>query len=298
MLSEQAYLNKIRPTKPVVPSKPVSDEARVVDYLSAFGYGLFKTRKAWISGTKGRELRLARKRLVLAEFNPWINEVLNADFSVVQGHSASMFIWFVVWATDAGFYEQALHMAEFALKHALIMPDEFSRNLPELIAEEIADHALKQAFNVDAETGNCVKQVVTLVEGQDMNDAISAKLNKALGFLVYANDREQARHYWTLADSLYPRVGVRRLLRDLAKADNTGRARAKQVKASISEYTMSACQAAKRLGLSPITVQRRAAKYPDLLPHISIKVGERVLRRFNPKDIDSYYKTNLVSKPV
>lgn len=293
MLSEQDYLNKIRPAKPL--SEPVVGDNKSAVYLAEVGYGLFKSRKALISSVKSRATRLKHKRDVLADFNPWLNRVMDSD-KLLIGHDATIFLWLFIWAVDTGFYSQALQMAEHAMQKGVTMlPEDFNRTIPEFIANEIAEYALQQGFKVDDETSGWVRHVARLIEGRDMGDAIIAKLYKALGFVFYASDQTTAQHYWTLADGLYPRIGVKRLLRDMDKLANTGCARAKKVKASIAEYTMSACQAAKRLGLSPITMQRRADKYPDLLPHIRIKVGARVLRRFNPKDVDAYYKTHLVS---
>ena len=250
---------------------------------------LFKMYLNQLSRIKSSEKRTKIKREAVESFLPWINKIINQSSATLSAIESQSFVWLLVWALDIQYFATALAMAEVAVRQDIQAPDSFSRNTVEIITEEIAGYVLSCAepeSKVDL-----LNQLADLVEGQDMNDLINAKLYKARGLSVVKAEPDKARLYWLEADRLYPKVGIKRLLKMLDKPKIANREKARD---NVSEYSLSASAAGKLLNLSVPAVIRHASKNPDLLPHISIKIGAKTLRRFKANDVKNYYLKHLV----
>lgn len=87
----------------------------------------------------------------------------------------------MVWAMDAGEFAYALDLADYVLRHGLVMPDRFKRTTGCLVAEEVAEAALKaQAAGKDFDPVQLAR-AASLTEKQDMPDEVRAKLFLAAG---------------------------------------------------------------------------------------------------------------------
>ena len=79
------------------------------------------------------------KAQLLPAYIPYVQGVLEAG----KGAQDEVLTTIMVWRIDAGDFAGALEIAAYVLEHKMIMPDRFERSTGCLIAEEIAEAALK-----------------------------------------------------------------------------------------------------------------------------------------------------------
>lgn len=120
------------------------------------------------------------KRQLLPEYIPYVDGVLSAG----NGAQDEVLTTVMVWRLDAGDFTGALDIADYVLKHGMVMPDRFARTTGCLVAEEIATAALNAQkangrFDLDTLT-----RTAALTSEQDMPDEARAKL-------ILASAREQ-----------------------------------------------------------------------------------------------------------
>jgi hypothetical protein len=84
----------------------------------------------------------------------------------------------LIWALDIQDYDLALRLAGFVLAHDLPFPSRIKRRPACLIAEEVAEAALRAPASVNLAV---LQEVEAMTESQDMPDEVRAKLYKALG---------------------------------------------------------------------------------------------------------------------
>lgn len=155
------------------------------------------------------------KALLLPDYVPYVQGVLEAG----NGAQDEVLTTIMVWRIDAGDFAGALAIAAYVLKHSLLMPDRFERTTGCLIAEEIAEAALKaQKAGNDFDLG-----VLTLADSltaeQDMPDQARAKLLLAIGkasVTLVIDDQpaegdlaclESAKHFLSKAIDLHSNCG-------------------------------------------------------------------------------------------
>lgn len=121
--------------------------------------------------------RAELKRLLLPGYVPYVEGVLAAG----RGAQDEVLTTIMVWRIDAGDYAGALDIAGYVLEHGLIMPDRFARTTGCLIAEEVAEAALKAQKAGGSFDGEILDRALQLTIAQDMPDEARAKLYLALG---------------------------------------------------------------------------------------------------------------------
>lgn len=117
------------------------------------------------------------KRLLLPDYIPYVQGVLAAG----QGAQDEVMTTVMVWRIDAGDYEGALDIADYVLKHKLLMPDRFERTTGCLVAEEIATVALKAQKTGETFDRPILQRTLKLTGEQDMPDEARAKLYLSTG---------------------------------------------------------------------------------------------------------------------
>lgn len=126
------------------------------------------------------EKKIELKRELLPEYRDWVTGVLDAD----TGAHDDIVVQVMIWLIDTGFYHTALDLADYVIRHNLALPERFDRTAGTLIAEEIAEAALK-AFGQDSDfDGEVLDRVAELTADQDMPDQVRAKLFKARAIIV------------------------------------------------------------------------------------------------------------------
>ncbi|SER25907.1 Phage small terminase subunit [Azotobacter beijerinckii] len=117
------------------------------------------------------------KRQLLPAYAPYVEGVLSAG----QGAQDEVLTTVMVWRMDAGDYPGALDIAEYVLRHGLLMPDRFARTTGCLVAEEIANAALKAQKTGGTFDLAVLERTQKLTAAQDMPDEARAKLLLATG---------------------------------------------------------------------------------------------------------------------
>ncbi|WP_350614645.1 terminase endonuclease subunit [Pseudomonas sp. HY7a-MNA-CIBAN-0227] len=130
-----------------------------------------------LKAIQSNEGKAALKLQLLPEYIPYVEGVLAAG----NGAQDDVMTTVMVWRVDVEDYSGALDIADYVLKHKLIMPDRFERTTGCLVAEEIATAALKAqkangSFDLDI-----LHRTVELTDAEDMPDQARAKLYLATG---------------------------------------------------------------------------------------------------------------------
>jgi len=176
------------------------------------------------------ERKAEAKHKMLPEYSDWVQGTLDGD----KGVQDEVFMTIMVWHIDVGDFAGALPLARYAIRHGLVMPDQYQRTTACLIAEEYAAMAIKAAEAGQPVDAEALAEVMQLVEGQDMPDEVRAKLHKALGYVargqvdgLQSAVQQQACRRFALdhlqrALQLHDKVGVKkdieRLERDIKNA--------------------------------------------------------------------------------
>lgn len=191
-----------------------SQEA-AVDKATANQYELMLVKLAEdrrrLKGVQSIERKAEVKRQLLPEYQPWIEGVLKGD----SGRQDDVFMTALVWTIDIGDIAAALPLADYAIGHKLLLPDQYARTTACLIAEESADIALK-GMPVPADA---LQRVAALTAAEDMPDEVRAKLHKAIGYALRdAGALPEARDHLARALALHDKVGVKKDIERLETA--------------------------------------------------------------------------------
>lgn len=172
------------------------------------------------------ERKIEIKRQILPDYAPWVQGALEAG----RGGQDAVLMTVMVWRIDVGDFAGALDIAAYALRHGLVLPDQYQRDAATLIAEEIADQALASFAAGSGFAIDVLDRAEALTREHDMPDEVRAKLHKALGlaFMAAAGEppyhgaafarAEAARSHLRRALQLHERVGVKKELERLERA--------------------------------------------------------------------------------
>ena len=117
------------------------------------------------------------KAQILPAYAPYVQGVLEAG----AGAQDEVLVTVMLWHIDAGTFADALPIAEYVLKHDLKMPDRFNRTAGTVVAEEVAEAALK-AFKAGSQFDvTILAKTEALTAEHDMPDPARAKLHLAMG---------------------------------------------------------------------------------------------------------------------
>ena len=170
--------------------------------------------KRVLKGFQSVEKKIELKRDLVLEYDAYIDGVLEAD----TGANDDVVTTLLLWNIDAGRYDRALEIAGYALGHNLATPDAHQRTLGTVVAEELADAALRG----DEVSLEHLAKANLLTLNHDMPDQVRAKLFKALGYaLREKGERTEALIHLDRALQLHNGAGVKkdieRLQREIKK---------------------------------------------------------------------------------
>ena len=123
------------------------------------------------------ERKVELKHKLLPLYDAWIDGSLQAN----HGAQDEVLTTLLVWHIDCASYPRALQIAEYALRHGLVLPDRYERSLACVLAEEIADAQLKAHDAGQLIELTTVHRAIELTDAHDMPDEVRAKLLKARG---------------------------------------------------------------------------------------------------------------------
>ncbi|PSJ22122.1 terminase [Halomonas sp. ND22Bw] len=189
---------------------------------------LYEARRT-LKGIKSTEQKIAKKRELLPEFDAYVAGVLEAG----SGAQDDVVMTVMIWRLDVGDLAGALAIAEYALRHGLDAPDRFERDTASILAEQLAEEAIKQleapvqdseeartaAANQAAELAMHLGRAEALTRDADMHDPVRAKLHKALGYAQRARGGHaaEALEHLRRALELNDRVGVKKDIEKLER---------------------------------------------------------------------------------
>ena len=182
-----------------------------IDKATANAYELMLValaeHKRQLKEIKGNEKKAELKAKLLPEYQPWIAGVLEAD----TGRQDDVLMTVFVWTIDTADFATAVKIGAYAIRHKLVMPDQYQRDVASVLAEEIADIALKRDDAFRQANLNHIERTVAITDDRDIHDAIRAKLYKAHGYaLRAAGEPVLARQHLARALELDQRVGVKK----------------------------------------------------------------------------------------
>lgn len=182
-----------------------------MDRAAANAYELMLVKlaedKRRLKEIKSVEKKAELKALLLPDYRPWIDGALEAD----TGRQDDVLMTVFVWAIDAAALSLAVSIGEYALRHNLVMPDQYQRDVASVLAEEIADIALKADDDWRPHHLNHISRVVGLTAASDIHDVVRAKLYKAYGYAQRAaGNPVDARTSLARALELDQRSGVKK----------------------------------------------------------------------------------------
>lgn len=192
-------------------SQPADPAAQPRDQSAANAYELVLVKlaedKRRLKEVKSMERKAEVKAQLLPEYLPWITGVLESE----AGRQDDVLMTVFVWAIDIGNFDLALQIGAYAIEHKLVMPDQYQRDVPSVLAEELATVAIKATDEQRIAMLPSIELTIDLTAGSDMHDVIRAKLNKAYGYaLRAAGHLEKARTTLARALDLDQRVGVKK----------------------------------------------------------------------------------------
>ena len=125
------------------------------------------------------EKKIEAKRAMLPEYDPYVDGVLQAR----PGTQDDVIATVLVWHIDAGNYARALEIAEYALASGIKPPDQYNRNLPTIVQDEVAEAILAGKLN-GADALQVAAKAMALTDQADTPDQAKSKLYKAAGWAV------------------------------------------------------------------------------------------------------------------
>lgn len=196
-----------------------SQAAEATGPRDANGYELMLMKlaqdKRRLHDIQSMEKKAEVKRELLPEYEPWVDGVLKGE----QGVQDHVLMTVMVWRIDAGDYVGALEIARYAIKHKLSMPDQYKRTTACLIAEEMADMAIKAHDGGIAINAEPLQQAAEITAEEDMPDEVRAKLYKAIGYAMSGEKPllAKALDYFKRALNLHDKVGVKKDIEKLER---------------------------------------------------------------------------------
>lgn len=195
-------------------------EERIYDKAAANMYELMLAKltedRRRLKDVQSIERKIEVKRQLLPEYQPWITGVLEG----ATGQQDDVLMNVFVWAIDVEHYAVAIKIADYALQHKLVMPDQYQRDVATVLAEEVADQTLKNlAAEKPAASTNALLHIANLTADHDMPDEVRAKLYKAIGYAHRAEGSlPEAKNALARALELHDKCGVKKDIERLETA--------------------------------------------------------------------------------
>lgn len=167
-----------------------------------------------LKGVQSLERKLQAKEKMLPEYEAYIAGVLDSK----SGRQDEVLVTVMLWYIDVANIDAALPLAEYALKHNLVMPDRFERGLACTIAEEVAETANRLLESESPVSAEILSRTAALTRDHDMYDEARAKLLKQLGLAQQAGGAlTDALASFEKALQLHERCGVKKLIEQLQR---------------------------------------------------------------------------------
>jgi tetratricopeptide (TPR) repeat protein len=162
--------------------------------------------------------KIQAKRQFLPQYTPYLDGVLSAN----RGQQDEVLTTVMLWHIDVGDIAAAIRLGRYAIQHDLTMPDRFERGLPCTFAEEVADVATRLLGSENAVSSALIAEVIAMTADSDMYDEVRAKLYRAYGEALEAEEQLQpAFDAYQTALKYNDKVGVKKLMEKLGRTLGT-----------------------------------------------------------------------------
>ncbi|KIH84211.1 terminase endonuclease subunit [Pseudomonas batumici] len=166
-------------TTAAVAAAAVAGPAMTMEGATVYELHLAKLQQDYLrlKQVQSTEGKAELKRQLLPEYTPYVEGVLAEG----KGAQDQVLTTLMVWRMDATDFAGALDIADYVITHSLLMPDRFERTTGTIVAEEIAEAALKAqkaggTFDLDL-----LLRTEQITAKEDMPDQARAKLHLAIG---------------------------------------------------------------------------------------------------------------------
>ena len=185
----------------IVPPSPTANiELRLFNHLNQ------------LKDTKSTQEKIAKKKEWLPEYFGYIDGCL----AVSPSAQNTTLVTLMIWAVDAGEYELAVRIAEYAILNEMVMPEGHARGIAEFVTEQ---SAIDFCDDTDLAIAHAelIKKIIELGVGEQMVDQARAKIFRALGDALKDAQPIEAQNAYKNALRLDSKVGCKKDLTALEK---------------------------------------------------------------------------------
>lgn len=168
-----------------------------------------------LQDTRSTQEKIAKKMAWLPEYLGYIDGCL----AVSPSAQNTTLVMLMIWAVDAGEYELAVQIAEYAILNDMVMPEGYSRNIAEFVTEQCAEDFLNDS-DLAIDHAELIKKIIELGVGEQMVDQARAKIYRALGDALKEAQPIEALNAYKNALRLNNKVGCKKDLTALEKILN------------------------------------------------------------------------------
>lgn len=168
-----------------------------------------------LKDNKSVQDKIELKKQWLPEYYGYIDGCL----AISPSAQNTSLVTLMIWAVDAGQYELAVRIAEYALLNDMVMPEGHSRGIAEFVTEQCASD-----FNDDVdlaiENAEVIQRIIDLGVGEQMVDQVRAKIFRSLGDALNEAQPVEALNAYKNALRLNSKVGCKKEVTALEKLLN------------------------------------------------------------------------------
>ena len=165
-----------------------------------------------LKNTKSTQEKITKKKEWLPEYLGYIDGCL----AVSPSAQNTTLVTLMVWAVDAGEYELAVRIAEFAILNDMVMPEGHIRGIAEFVTEQCAIDFCDD-LDLAIAHAELIKKIIELGVGEQMVDQARAKIYRALGDALKDAQPIEAQNAYKNALRLDSKVGCKKDLTALEK---------------------------------------------------------------------------------
>ncbi len=158
-----------------------------------------------LKDTKSTQEKITKKKEWLPEYFGYIDGCL----AVSPSAQNTTLVTLMVWAVDAGEYELAVRIAEFAILNDMVMPEGHIRGIAEFVTEQCAIDFCDD-LDLAIAHAELIKKIIELSVGEQMVDQARAKIYRALGDALKDAQPIEAQNAYKNALRLDSKVGCKK----------------------------------------------------------------------------------------
>lgn len=168
-----------------------------------------------LKDNKSVQDKIELKKQWLPEYYGYIDGCL----AISPSAQNTSLVTLMIWAVDAGQYELAVRIAEYALLNDMVMPEGHSRGIAEFITEQCASD-FNDDIDLAIENAEVIQRIIDIGVGEQMVDQVRAKIFRSLGDALNEAQPVEALNAYKNALRLNSKVGCKKEVTALEKLLN------------------------------------------------------------------------------